>query len=153
MKKTALVLLVSTYLLNGCHSNTPSNNPTVIAPVADTAKIPAVRPQPIDTSVKKDGEVIRKYANGVIKEKSNYLSGRRQGECQSFYPNGTLESDDFFTGGLLNGATTVYYDNGQKRYEGTCTKGKPTGLWKFYDNSGKIIRTKDYGKTTNNPAM
>jgi hypothetical protein len=154
MKKTIFVLLVSVYLLNGCHpNNTPSDNSTSTMPTADTTKAHAISPQPIDTSIKKDGEVIKKYPNGIIKEKSNYVAGRRQGECQSFYSNGKLQSDDFFTGGLMDGSTIVYYDNGQKEYEGNCTKGKPYGVWKFYNNTGKLVRTKDYGKVSTNPAM
>ncbi len=152
MKKTAFLLLVSAYILNGCHSNNSSVTSISRAPAADTAKPHAIIAQPIDTSIK-DGPVIRRYANGLIKERSYYVSGRRQGECQSFYANGKLQSDDFFSGGLIDGATTVYYDNGLKEYEGTCTKGKPSGIWKFYDNNGKLVRSKNYGAINGNPPM
>jgi len=152
MKKIACVLLVSAYLLNGCHSGTKTNDANKLATGADTARKHAATPQPIDTTIK-DGLLIKRYPNGVIKERSTYLSGRRQGECQSFYPDGKMQSDDFFAGGLLEGSTTVYYNNGQKEYEGTCTKGKPSGIWKFYDNTGKLVRTKDYGIVKANPAI
>jgi len=146
MKKIPFLLIVSAYLLNGCHSNTnPSNPAGSSATKADSAKTNAVTPQPADTNIK-DGLVIKRYPNNVIKERSNYIAGRRQGECQSFFPSGKLQSDDFFVDGLMDGATTVYYDNGQKYYEGTCTKGKPSGVWKFYDTAGKFVRSKDYGK-------
>ena len=153
MKKPAYLLLILAYLLNGCHSNNTPINTANPVQATDTVKthVATPTPQPIDTSIK-DGPVIHRYANGVIKERSNYVNGRRQGECQSFYPNGKLESDDFFMAGLLDGATTTYYDNGQKRYEGACSKGKPSGVWKFYDNTGKLIRSKDYGKSQN-PAI
>jgi len=155
MKKTAFLLLISAYLLNGCHSNTNPVNSTDsknVANATDTAKTLAVTPQPADTSIK-DGVVIKKYPNGIIKERSSYLSGRRQGECQSFYPNGKLQSDDFFVGGLIDGSTTVYYDNGEKEYEGACNKGKPSGVWKFYDNKGTLVRSKNYGNVNSNPVM
>jgi hypothetical protein len=153
MKKTVFVLLVSTYILNGCHSNnTNPVNSSNTPPPKDTAKPHGVSPQPADTSIK-DGVLIKRYPNGVIKERSYYVAGRRQGECQSFHPNGKLQSDDFFVGGLIDGATTVYYDNGQKEYEGTCTKGKPSGIWKFYDEKGTLVRTKNYGNATGNPAI
>jgi hypothetical protein len=143
MKKTALILIISGYLLSGCHSKNSST--TGSANIIDTLKIHAAPQQLADTSVK-DGEVIKHYPNGVIKERSNYSAGRRDGECQSFYQNGKLWSDDYFTKGVLDGATIVYYDNGQKEFEGTYTKGKPSGTWKFYDNTGKLTRTKVYGK-------
>lgn len=150
--KNLLLILAGAYLFNGCHSNNKPANSTVSEHAADSAKMNAIISQPIDTSIK-NGPVIRRYANGIIKERSYYIAGKRQGECQSFYPNGKLWSDDYFTAGLIDGATTSYYDNGQKRYEGTCSKGKPTGIWKYYDNTGKLIHTVDYNKKHNNPVM
>jgi len=160
MKKITCLLLISAYLLNGCHSNTPSVNSntnnssnTTSTSAIDTPKAHVISSQPpADTGIK-DGPLITRYANGVMKERSYYVAGRRQGECQSFYPNGKLWSDDFFAAGLLNGATTSYYDNGQKRYEGVCSKGKPVGTWKYYDNTGKLLRTIDYNKTQSRPVM
>ena len=156
MKKIVYLLLSIAYLLNGCRSNTTPSDTTKPALATDTAKtkISAPTPPPIDTSIK-DGPVIRRFANGVIKERSNYVNGRRQGECQSFYPTGKLQSDDFFQAGLLNGSTLTYYENGEKRYEGTYTQGKPSGVWKFYDDKGKLLHSKDYGtaQNSNNPAM
>ena len=156
MKKIASVILISACLLNGCHSGTtPASNSTNSSGNnggKDTSKAHAVIQQPADTTIK-DGAVIKKYANGVVKERSFYISGRRNGECQSFFPNGKLQSDDFFIDGMINGATTVYFDNGQKQYEGQCTKGNPSGVWKFYDNTGKLIRSKDYDTISANPVM
>jgi len=148
MKNISCLLIISSSLFWGCHSNnTPANSTSQNAsPATDTTKKQPIAPTPpADTSIK-DGPFVTHYANGVIKEKSYYQSGRRQGECQYFYPTGKLQSDDFFIGGLIDGPTTVYYDNGQKRYEGTFSKGKPTGQWKYYDESGKLVRTTDYNK-------
>jgi antitoxin component YwqK of YwqJK toxin-antitoxin module len=146
MKKIIIALLVSVCVLNGCHSNTTNQqgNSNSTLPVIDTTKMHAVQ-QTADTNIK-DGPLIKRYPNGVIKEKSNYLAGKRQGECQSFYENGKLWSDDYFTDGILDGATSAYYENGQKRYEGTYIKGKPSGTWNFYDDSGKLVRKANYGK-------
>ncbi len=152
MKKAAYLFLVPIFILNGCHSNTASVNSAANATSNDTSKVAGVQ-QPVDTSVKKDGEVIRRYPNGVIKERSFYVGGRRRGECQSFYPNGKLWSDDYFTDGVLDGVTTSYFDGGQKRYEGVYSKGKPAGVWKFYNMNGGLVRTIDYDKTQKKPAM
>jgi hypothetical protein len=150
--KNLLIILVSSCLLNACHSNnTATSNSNAMSPTKDTAKFQVAR-QAADTTIK-DGQVIKRYPSGIVKERSYYVAGRRQGECQSFYQNGKLQSDDFFDGGLIDGATTVYYDNGQKEYEGNCTKGKPSGTWKFYDTTGKLVRSKDYGKVKDNPVM
>lgn len=153
MKKITCLLIVSAYLFNGCHSKTTSNNSVNAAITTDTARRhTVVTPQSADTSIK-DGPLIKKYPNGVVKERSYYVAGRREGECQSFYPSGKLWSDDFFTAGLLDGATTSYYENGQKRYEGTCIKGKPSGIWHYYDTGGKLVRMVDFNKKQGNQAM
>jgi len=148
MKKISCLLIISISLLWGCHSNNlPADSTSQnTAPLSDTTKKqPAATPPQADTNIK-NGPLIKYYTSGVIKEKSYYIAGRRSGECQSFYPNGKLWSDDYFTNGMLDGATTSYYDNGQKRYEGTFTKGKPTGQWKYYDETGKLVRTTDYSQ-------
>ena len=154
MKKTVFILLVSSCALNGCHPTTPVNQPensVKNVTVIDTSQMQVSR-QAADTTIK-DGPLVTRYENGVIKEKSYYLAGRRQGECQSFYPSGKMWSDDYFTNGLRDGATTTYYDNGQKRYEGTFIKGKPSGKWNYYDNSGKLTRLVNYGKKAGSPAI
>ncbi len=152
MKKTAFIFLVSAYLLTGCHPASTPNNSAGNAVVIDTTKMHAATQQPVDTSAK-DGTVIRRYANGVIKERSYYVAGRRQGECQSFYPTGKMWSDDYFVAGLQDGSTISYYENGQKRYVGNYTKGKPSGIWTFYDNTGKAVRTTNYSKKQEPLAM
>jgi len=151
MKKAVYLLLVFTYMLNGCHSATTPGNSNNNALATDTAKMQAIQ-QPADTTIK-DGEVIKRYPNGVIKEKSYYEAGRRHGECQSFYPNGKLWSDDYFTAGLIDGATVAYYDNGKRRYDGTCVKGRPVGIWRYYDYTGKLVRTKNFGNKQDKPVM
>lgn len=155
MKKIACSLIVSISLLYGCHSsNTPPNSTSSnITPSSDTAKKQITKTlPPADTSIK-DGPLIRRYTNGVLKEKCYYLAGRRNGECQFFYPNGKLWSDDYFTNGILDGATASYYANGEKRYEGAYSNGKLTGIWKYYDAKGKLVHTVDYNKTKTTPAM
>jgi antitoxin component YwqK of YwqJK toxin-antitoxin module len=143
MKKTFYILLASSLLLNGCHSNNTPGSSTETAKTADTSKIHTAPQQPLDTG-KKDGPITVRYPNGIVKEKSNYTDGRRQGECQSFYPSGKLWSDDHFLNGQIDGPTVSYFENGKKRYEGMCAKGKPTGEWKYYDSSGKLTRTVNY---------
>jgi antitoxin component YwqK of YwqJK toxin-antitoxin module len=148
--KNFLLILVSICLLNGCHSGTTQNNQgtNAIQSATDTSQM-HIAPQPKDTTIK-DGQVTKRYPNGVIKERSYYKDGRRHGECMSFYQNGKVCSDDYFTDGLIDGGSTVYYENGQKKYEGTFVKGKPAGTWSFYDEKGKLTRTINYG-SKNNP--
>lgn len=153
MKRIGSFIIISAGLLLGCHSNnstvnTASNttNSNASAAAPDTSKHhPTVAQIAADPNIK-DGPLVKYYPNGIIKEKSYYIAGRRQGECQSFYPTGKLWSDDYFAAGLLDGSTTAYYENGVKRYEGSCSQGKQVGVWKYYDNTGKLVRSVDYSK-------
>jgi antitoxin component YwqK of YwqJK toxin-antitoxin module len=45
-----------------------------------------------------------------------------------------------YTLGLRNGASSVYYENGVLRMEGNYFNNKQIGLWKFYDQKGKLIK-------------
>ena len=153
MKKNVYLFFVAIAVLTACNSN---NKPAPAAgnsvQVVDTTKMHSTPQQAADTNIK-DGTFIKKYPNGIIKEKSYYAAGRRQGECQSFYENGKLWSDDFFTAGVLDGPTSSYYENGQKRYDGNYIKGKPSGTWIFFDDKGKQVRTVNYGKKIDKPVM
>ena len=61
-------------------------------------------------------------------------------------------ADEFETGDWIccdnrcDGNRIDYYKNGQKRVEGTFKKGKPVGMVKYYDNTGKVINVETYDK-------
>jgi antitoxin component YwqK of YwqJK toxin-antitoxin module len=145
MKKITCILFISGLALAGCRSSTSDQPKNYDTPVEKDTTHMRVYQQPKDTS-KKNGAVSLFYPNGVIKEKSFYLDGRRNGECQSFYESGKLQSDDFFKEGLTDGPTVTYFENGQKRYAGTFTMGKPSGTWNFWDEKGKLVKTVNYGE-------
>jgi len=55
--------------------------------------------------------------------------------------------------GRLNGILKAYHENGILAEEGYCYKGFETGLWKFYDEHGKLIKTKSEKTKTEIDAM
>jgi len=88
-------------------------------------------------------DLLEYHPNGALKMKGPLdQNGERHGMWEAYYPDSTLWSKGNYTHGLADGNRTVWYSNGQKRFEGKYRKGKEVGLWKFWDEQGKLINTK-----------
>ena len=70
--------------------------------------------------------------------------GERNGTCRSWFQNGKQQSELTYVDGKEDGKYTVWYENGQVYIEGHYSDGKEVGTWKFFDPTGKEIRTIDY---------
>ena len=106
------------------------------------------------------------YENGERQSDGEYIDNKRVGRWQQWYPTGTLKEDAFFDKGMYQGAFKDYHENGQLRseghYKGTSklkvrgshsiffllpigfdvqNEGVMNGVWKFYDEQGKLLRT------------
>jgi antitoxin component YwqK of YwqJK toxin-antitoxin module len=97
-------------------------------------------------SVISNGEYYQYYKNGVIKIQGTMKNGMRQGLWKSFYENGSPWSETTFRDGKKDGKTTTWYENEQKRYEGYYSMDVESGKWIFWDEKGKLVTEKDYGK-------
>jgi antitoxin component YwqK of YwqJK toxin-antitoxin module len=51
-----------------------------------------------------------------------------------------------FKNGLREGRGIVYHNNGKISIDGIYEHGKQVGMWKFYDEEGKVINVIDMGK-------
>jgi antitoxin component YwqK of YwqJK toxin-antitoxin module len=77
------------------------------------------------------------YPDGSVK-----ITGRlsktkhRDGLWKSFYEDGKPWSIGSYTEGVETGEKKVWYPNGKIRYKGTMVKGKPSGVWFFWDEKG-----------------
>ena len=49
-----------------------------------------------------------------------------------------------YENGVKQGHSIVKYPNGGIHYKGEYKDDKPVGVWKTYDNAGKILSVKDY---------
>ncbi len=65
-----------------------------------------------------------------------YLSEKGEEMCVSFYEKGMLE-----------GHMIVKHPNGTINYVGEFLHGDQIGVWKFYNDQGKLIREEDYSQT------
>ena len=81
------------------------------------------------------------YENKQMQMDGAFQDGKRSGLWISWYENGKKWSEGNFKDGQEEGLRTTYYENGQKRYEGLFRDGVRTGDWKFWDESGKLVKT------------
>ena len=49
-----------------------------------------------------------------------------------------------YKNGFIHGPIIYYWDNGQIRLKGNYNKMHRTGIWKMYDESGKLILKENY---------
>ena len=70
--------------------------------------------------------------------------GKDQQEHISFYENGKTES--IFESRRNKITYLRWYENGQKRSEHHSVNGKDDGVWREYDETGKLVLEKIYNK-------
>ena len=92
----------------------------------------------------KDGSETTRHPNGLLQTQGNYKQGLRDGPWYSWYPSGLPWSETSFENGLKTGPTKTWFSNCKLRYDGFYAKDKPTGHWKFYDETGKLVQEKQY---------
>ena len=64
---------------------------------------------------------------------------RRHGAWESFYENGKKNSATYYVNGVKNGHSIVYYPNGGVYYYGEYLKDEKIGVWKTFDEQGKLV--------------
>jgi antitoxin component YwqK of YwqJK toxin-antitoxin module len=91
-----------------------------------------------------DGECKDIYPNGLVKKKTQYVSGIKQGASTVYFDNGEIAKTCSYRNGKLNGECLTYYPNGlresQLSYENDLLQGEAT-YW--YDN-GNLRAKKHY---------
>ena len=71
---------------------------------------------------------------------------RRHGKWVFFDENGTEISTTFYDHGKKHGHSIVKYPTGVLYYYGEYHYDKMIGVWKTYDEKGKLVSEKDYGQ-------
>ena len=69
---------------------------------------------------------------------------KRVGVWTSYERDGRLKSRTEYRDGLAHGLTTVFHPNGNLYYSGESRNGHAVGEWRFFDLSGKLLRTVAY---------
>jgi antitoxin component YwqK of YwqJK toxin-antitoxin module len=89
---------------------------------------------------------VQYFENKQKKMEGTYLNNQRSGKWTAWYKNGKVWSEGFFKDGLSEGVRTVYYDNGKIYMVGNYALDQKVGKWKFYDNTGKLVKEVDFDK-------
>jgi len=93
----------------------------------------------ISGEVYKDGVLL---AEGITDEK-----GYKQGKWKEFYPSGQLKAEGEYLNDRKSGPWRFFHLNGKDEQIGQYTKdGKPTGDWKWFYESGNILREESFIK-------
>lgn len=82
---------------------------------------------------------------GVMK--GEVRDGVRQGPWTSYFANGTIRSRGSYVDGEMDGPTEVFHPNGMPLYTGHYHLGLSVGEWRFYDESGVLIKTAIHDST------
>jgi antitoxin component YwqK of YwqJK toxin-antitoxin module len=91
----------------------------------------------------KSGTQINYHPNGKLKAKASF-SGNKS-SITIYHENGTVQEVSEKINDKHHGLVTVYHENGQKSLEGIAKSGYYDGGFKYFDKSGKLIKTVNYG--------
>jgi antitoxin component YwqK of YwqJK toxin-antitoxin module len=70
---------------------------------------------------------------------------QRHGKWVFYGEDGTEISTAFYDHGIKHGHSVVRYPNGTIHYYGEYNYDEKIGVWKTYDDKGKLIEEKDFG--------
>jgi antitoxin component YwqK of YwqJK toxin-antitoxin module len=92
-------------------------------------------------------KVVFYYENGQKRVQGSYNSdGKKDGKWVYWYENGNKWSEGYFNEGLDDNKRTTWHENGQLHFTGRLDNGKRIGVWKFYDETGRLTKELDYDK-------
>ena len=103
--------------------------------------------KPEDLIVIKDG-IYSQYYEGMKQVKfqgPQDSEGKRHGVWYYYSENGMELSITDYSHGNRNGLTIVKHPNGALHYTGEYRDDQEIGVWKTYDQTGKLVNEKDYG--------
>ena len=81
-----------------------------------------------------------------LPEPRNYFAFYQDGERIKYYKNGNVKEKIIFNKDLPDGFYRKFYPNGQLKIEGSFENGLEIGIWNFYDENKNIIRKVFYNK-------
>ena len=85
------------------------------------------------------------YYSGDFKSHEEYLNGKDHGSWTFFFKNGSIQTKGVFDKGLRIGKWEYFFENKniwKTHFYGPS--GLKTGIWKEYDENGKLVREEKY---------
>ena len=94
------------------------------------------------------------HENGRIKLQGKYIAGRKEGSWREYNKRGRLVKTSLYKKGKVVDIEAqdtfkdlaVYFDNGRIKEQGKTKNGKRHGMWKLYDQKGKLTSTINYSE-------
>lgn len=91
------------------------------------------------------GVLFGKYDNGNYLTLQEYEEGIGNGKWVNYYKDGTLKEVGTYRDNLVEGPILQYHPNGNLKAKGNYKHWKKKiGIWKYYDTSGKLVKTASY---------
>jgi len=87
------------------------------------------------TTYCQNGLVIKKYPNGIIRQKGNYSNNKKNGIIEWFYPDGSIEKREKYEEGRYICTYERYFHDGK-----LLQKGNENGIIECYDIYGNRIQ-------------
>jgi len=84
------------------------------------------------------------YPNKNVQMEGAYKNRKRDGKWVYRYENGNIWSEGYFKNGKSDGKRTTYFENGKVRYEGFYKEDERTGIWRFFDDKGRLVKEVDF---------
>lgn len=87
---------------------------------------------------------------GHLSKISRWSEGQRHGKWEAFYPDGTPWSMHQYQDGRQVGPYQTWHPNGKPFIKGQYDdSGSAVGTWRFFDETGALIREEDGGSIHN----
>ena len=96
-----------------------------------------------------NGNYVKYFENGRIAEECIFINDKIDGSSKYWLSNGELSKIKTFRLGVADGPTIEYHDSFMVK--GNYANGKEYGIWKYTNDSGKVIQVDIYknGKLLN----
>jgi antitoxin component YwqK of YwqJK toxin-antitoxin module len=88
---------------------------------------------------KADGEWSTFYPDGRLRWQGMKENGISNGPFTMWYPDGKVKMRGQYKDGVKDGKSTIFHMNGAKWREQWHEKGKPVGIWKNWNEVGKLV--------------
>ena len=106
--------------------------------LAAVAKADSLARAAVEDSLR-DGHHVYRDREGLMLMEGELRDRKRVGVWTSYERDGRVKSRTEYRDGLAHGLTTVFHPNGNLYYSGDAV-----GEWRFFDLSGKLLRTVAY---------
>ncbi|WPP50688.1 toxin-antitoxin system YwqK family antitoxin [Catalinimonas niigatensis] len=153
MEKIVVVLI---FFMFSCENREVSWSESIKSKIIDDATI---KYSAITTGNSRDGYLYESYYKDSVllfelaysvehdryEINRQYSADKKFELVQELCPNKTVAFEGIKYGDNFYGSSIWWYCNGQKQMEGLRFNNENIGIWNYWDDKGKLIKTKDYG--------